>query len=245
MRPTRVIAFIFTLITSALLMGGSAFADTVSMHFIGPAGNNSGGVYTYPYNFSINGGPSTALLCDAFNNEIASGETWTATTTFIPGGSGLFGSTSSPNYEAAGLIFDAILNINGGLLNGTVSNTNDANWAIWALNSSTALADISGPGPFGAGGDPTALSIYNAALGAVNAPGFHPGNYFNGIVIYTPVAGTQSGQPGNNTPQEFIGYTPVPEPSQLSLMGVLAVVGFSGFAFRKRLAPKFAVNFQQ
>lgn len=233
MRHTRLFAISFFLLTS-LLLSGSAFAD--SMNFIGPAGNNSGGVYTYPYDFSINGGPTTQLLCDAFNNEISSGETWTANETSLPGGTGLFGSTSSQNYAAAGLIFDGILGVNGAA---QITNTNDANWAIWALFSGNALADIEtgdSSSPFGTAGDPTALAIYNAALAAALGP---TTGDFAGITIYTPVAGSQSGKLG--TPQEFLGYTPVPEPSELSLLGVLALVGISGFAFRKRVAPKFAI----
>jgi hypothetical protein len=246
MRHTRLFTVILFLL-AALTLSGSAFAD--SMSFIGPSGNNSGGVYTYPYSFSINGGPATPLLCDAFDNSISPPETWTANENSIPGGTGLFGSTSSANYAAAGLIFDAILNVNGGALNGTVSNSDDANWAIWAIFSSNALADIN-PGnassPFGNTGDSNALSIYNAALGAAGSA--TPSN-FSGIVIYTPVPGSQSGRHG--TPQEFLGYsipdgsTPVPEPSEVSLLGILALCGLTGFAFRKQLAPKFAIGIQQ
>ena len=242
MRHTRLAILIFSVLATVLL-SGAAFAD--SMDFTGPQGNNLGGVYTYPYNFTVNG-TSMQLLCDTFDNEITSGETWTATESSIPTGIGLFGPESSADYAAAGLIFDAIVNANGGPLNGTIGNTNDANWAIWALFSTTAYDDILGgsSSPFGSGGDPNALSIYAAAL--ADAPGA-PATDFSGIVVYTPVAGTQSGN--NGTPQEFLGYTPdppsMPEPGGLSLLGVLGLFGVTGFAFRKRLAPKLAINFQQ
>jgi hypothetical protein len=239
MRHTRLFAFIFSLL-AAVLLSGSAFAD--NMTFVGPGGNNSGGEYTYPYNFMINGVPG-ALLCDAFDNHISDGETWIANENSIPGGTGLFGSTGSADYLAAGLIFDTILGVNGVTLPGTItSNSNDANWAIWALFSTNASNDIHGNGPFGPGGDANAVAYYNWALGLTP-----PTGAFDGIIVYTPVDGSQSGNLG--TPQEFLGYTPpghsnVPEPSELNFVGVLALAGAGGFAFRKQLAPKLAIAIQ-
>ncbi len=241
---TRLFVFIFSLL-AAVLLSGSAFADD-SMTFVAPGGNNSGGEYTYPYNFLINGVPAS-LLCDTFDNHISDGETWKANENPIPGGTGLFGSTGSTDYLAAGLIFDTILGVNGVTLSGTTSNSNDANWAIWALFSGNAKTDIQGSAssPFGAGGNPNALAYYNAALAAAGTP--LPTSDFAGITIYTPEAGTQSGNLG--TPQEFLGYTPpghsnVPEPSELSFLGILALAGAGGFAFRKQLAPKLAIAIQ-
>ncbi len=240
MRHIRL--YVFTLaVLVAVSLSSAAFAD--NMTFISPAGNTAGGEPTYPYNFSINGGPTVSLLCDAFNNNIYLGETWIANETSIPTGTGLFGSTSSANYAAAGLIFDAVLNINGGPLNGTVLNTSDASWAIWSIFSLNALGDITpgnGGSPFGVSGNVNALNLYNAALSAAAGA---PASDFAGIVIYTPVAGSQTGNLG--TPQEFLGYTAVPEPSQVTFLGVIALLGIAGFAFRKRLAPALAIDFRQ
>ncbi|MGH9530121.1 MAG: PEP-CTERM sorting domain-containing protein [Terriglobales bacterium] len=233
MRHTRLFAFIFSLLT-ALLLSGSAFAD--SMVFNGPGGANLGGVYTYPYNFTVNGTPMQ-LMCDTFDNEIHNGETWNANESTISGAiaSGLCSGVSQAGlkYDAAGIIFDAMLGVNGVTLTG-FTNNQDANWAVWALFSGTALQDITGSAssPFGTGGDSGALAIYNNALLAAASA---PASDFNGITIYTPVAGSQI--PSNDgVPQEFIGYTPVPEPSELSLLGVLALFAVTGFAFRKRFA---------
>jgi len=58
-----------TLIVSCLVAFGMPFAamtanaDTVTMGFTGPQGDNSGGVYTYPYNFTINGSGNYTLIC--------------------------------------------------------------------------------------------------------------------------------------------------------------------------------------
>jgi hypothetical protein len=243
---TRLFAFIFSLL-AAVLLSGSAFAD--NMTFVGPSGNNSGGEYTYPYNFMING-VAGSLMCDAFDYHISNGETWMATENSIPGGSRLFDPTGSADYLAAGLIFDTVLGVNGvALPGGITANSNDANWAIWALFSGNALADINtgnSSSPFGSSGNSNALAYYNWALAGAGAP--PPNSDFAGIIVYTPVAGSQSGNLG--TPQEFLGYTPpghsnVPEPSELSFLGILALAGAGGFAFRKQLAPNLAIAIQQ
>lgn len=239
MRNTRLFLIAFFLLTS-FLVSGSAFADD-SMTFVGPAGNNSGGVYTYPYDFTINGGSITPLICDTFDNEVTPGETWKATESSIPSATGLF-SSNPTGYEAAGLIFDSILGVNNSPVN-INGNTNDANWAIWALFSTTALNDIepnNASSPFGINGDPNAYNIYLAALGDVSTA---PAGDFTGIVVYTPELGSQSGTLG--TPQEYLGYTPMPEPGESSLIGILALAGVGAFTFRKRLAPKLAISIGQ
>jgi hypothetical protein len=176
-----------------------ANSTTVSMKFIGPGGNNAGGYYTYPYNFSINGGPSTALICDTFDNEVWAGETWTATVSNLLSGKGLFGSQL--DYKAAAVIYQ-------GVLNGTI-NPNTGNFAIWGLFSS----NVKNNGFFKSSG---AGSLEISALATAAAL---PSSAFRGFLVYTPKPGTQS---RGGTPQEYIGYTPVstvPEPGTLFLLG--------------------------
>jgi hypothetical protein len=213
MRKFRAIAVLagFALVLSA----GSAFADgnPVSMDFlnVGP-GNNGGGVYTYPYNFSVNGGPSTPLICDTFDNEVTPGETWQATATSLTSDLGLFSGQSNSllNYEAAGLIYL-------GILNGTI-NSVAGNWAIWALFSSNAYNN-----PFFSSSG--ASSIYNTylALAGSQSAGQLAAE-LAGIVVYTPIAGTQP--QGYGLPQEYMGYIQTPEAGSMAMLGFgLLVIG--------------------
>jgi hypothetical protein len=207
---------LITLVISTLLLSGAAFADsTVSMAFIGPGGNNGGGVYTYPYNFSINGGASTSLICDAFDNEVFSGETWTANQSSLLGGNGLWGNQLT-NYKEAGLIFE-------GILSGNIDAT-EGNWAIWGLFSQNARNN-----PFfvtsGAG---ALVSQYLAAAST------DPDSAFNGLVLYTPISWS-----GSQEPQEYIGYNPsysAAEPDSLLLCG-MAFMAISVALFGKFRRP--------
>lgn len=221
MRHFRLAVLLSTFI---LAVAGSAFADTVNMSFTGVGGNNSGGVYTYPYIFTIGTGSNATqalLVCDAFDNEVMAPETWTATVNTLTGGNGMFAgqANSLNNYKAAGLIFQ-------GIVNGTIS-ANVGNWAIWGLFSADAKTN----------------SYYlssGAALLAAWYQGvalFTSNDAFSNLVLYTPISGTQS---WGGTPQEYIGVR-VPEPAEIVMLMLILVGGVMGFAFRQRLGLKLAV----
>ncbi len=220
MRHLRLTLLLTTIL---LAFAGSALADPVSMNFLGPAGNNSGGVYTYPYEFSVNGGAPAALICDAFDNEVVAGETWTATVNSLTSGNGLFGNQLN-NYKAAGLIFQ-------GIVNGTI-NANVGNWAIWGLFSADATSNAyyqsSGAG---------ALASWYQGLAALTAD-----SAFANLVLYTPIAGTQSWS--GSLPQEYIGLVSVPEPAEIAFILMMVMAGVLGFAFRQRLGLKLAIAHQ-
>jgi len=200
----------------ALALSGAAFADPVNMNFLGPGGNNGGGVYTYPYNFSINGGATTQLICDTYDNEIISGETWQANVNPLLSGSGLFGGSTTA-YEQAAIIFS-------GIVNGTI-NASAGNFAIWGLFSSNPQSN-----PFFASSGASGLESW--ALAEIS---LMPSGFFNNFALYTPIPGTQS---WGGTPQEFIGCVvpaPVPEPGTMALLGT-GLFAIGGFLRKKKRA---------
>ncbi len=212
MRPLRLIVITLLILAALSLCTGTALANSVTMKLTSVGGNNAGGVYTYPYYFSINGGSPTALICDSYDNRVIIGETWKANVVSLLSGGGLFGGQLL-DYKAAGLIFKSILN-------GTLS-ANAGNFAIWGLFSTDAQNN-----PYfqtsGAGAIETAYLAMAATA---------PNSAFAGLVLYVPIPGTQS---WGGTPQEYIGYNPVPEPGALTLFGT-GLLSLAGLV-RKKLA---------
>ena len=218
-----------TILGLMILATGLASATSVTMQLTGFAGssggpNTSGGVYTYPYYFTVNEGSTTytnlALLCDSYDNEVWQNEIWSANAVsldaIIDGSAqGLYSDVSA--YEAAAWLFSQM-----------GSDPSDAaaakyNWAIWGLFSSDAKLQ-SGYVSSGA----ASIVLPNAAqMLTLTQSGF-----FNGYTVYVPANpanATLDGKPlpSADTPQEYIGYskTPTPEPGTLALLvsGLFAV----------------------
>jgi len=194
----------------ALFLSTLAAADSapVTMTFLSTGTNNSGGYYTYPYYFSINGGQATALMCDSFSNHVSVGESWRANVTGLLSGKGLFGQQLI-DYKAAGLIFM-------GVMNGTISSAT-GNWAVWNLFTSGVTTDS------------TVLALDQKEIALAKHT---PASYFKGLVLYTPVGAT----PGHG-PQEYIGYgtaMSTPEPGTMMMLGT-GLIGIAGMMRRKLL----------
>ena len=214
MRLSRFHLTLSVLIFS-LLLASPAFANSVSMTYNGHHGvvAHDGSPYVgYPYYVAINGSSTdTALICDSFDNNVNLGQTWTATALpFLQGiATSMFGPSMILDYKAAGLIFKSML---GGQM-----STTEAQWAIWGLFSTNAATNLYfTKNNFGAV-DATYLALAATA----------PNSAFNGLILYTPTGG----EPGVG-PQEYIGYSPVPEPSSLMLMGT-GIIGLAGTLRRK------------
>jgi hypothetical protein len=211
MRRIAVVLMLLVLALSAL-----AVADTAQLTFTGPGGGSSGGVYTYPYELTVNG-TAASLMCDTFQNEITQGEQWTATVNHLADGgtNGLFkGSGQQTLYNEAGLLYL-------GAVNGTITG-DIANWAVWNL------FDPNTPNSSGLT-DPYSSAQLADALASVS--GYTSG--LANVLIYTP---NGDGDAIGTGPQEFLGLDPppVPEPTSMVLLGS-GVLAFAGTLRRRFL----------
>jgi len=118
-----------------------AYATPVIMDFTGVGGANSGGVFTYPYYFTINGVPTVPLMCVSYLQEIylsTPNETWQATITPIGTATTTPPGLTATEEEEDAYLDSVILNPSSSVqtTSSPAQIISDAQWAAWEVGDS-------------------------------------------------------------------------------------------------------------
>jgi hypothetical protein len=234
LRPSfRRVTVILSVIWFTLAAQKSAHAQvTVTLNYQG-ASNNSGGVFVYPYNFTINDSEvDTQLMCDDFVHEIDPPTTWQASALpvvdLVSTANLQYPNDSVQTYLEAAYLFGEEVNA----YNDSNSDPNGYfNWAVWDLMTGVDESAV----PLGAN-DAIVQGYLNAA--EAEGPSLTPSD-FPTTIIFTPIPPDPATEETPDSPQEFMGMTgpgvEVPEPCSF---GILALGTTGLLARRKRSASR-------
>jgi hypothetical protein len=241
------------------LVAGLQAADTLNLTSAG-ANSVMGGVYTSPYGISVNGGPTTLMICDDFTTDISVGLTWTAnqtTLTQISDASvaglkfasspynitpGIVGGPSNvvADYATAAVLAAQLLTLpNVGTVGEDSAAAGEISYALWAVFDTKLLQNTdTGYGTLTTGQLTAAQGYLAAAQGLVSAATSGGVTDLTHISINgQSIAGLTIYTPDpKNTSQEFLRVS-MPEPSYPTVLAIdlLAVVGLV-VALRRRAA---------
>jgi len=231
---------------------------TINLTGVNPSGASLAGVYTSPYEGTVNGGSTIPIICDDFADDSFVPEQWSAYVTslssltsspadsYLKWGtnndvtgtdtiSGTWNLTQLQAYDAAAILSVDILQSTPGSL-----TQEYLSYALWSLfDSKDALAQLSAYSV-----DPTTVeNDLNAALIAATTgsiSGESLSSYLSNynVNIYSYVPGTPTSCDGGYCPpppQEFISVSVAEPPSPALLVADLLALAGLFFIARRRL----------
>ena len=191
-----------------------------------------GGVYTSPYNISVNGGTATLMICDDFLTNVSLGQTWNAKVTSLSdlqaGGTAKFSTANTVrDYATAAVLAGQLMGL-GSFGNATAG---ELSYAIWGTFDPVLLTNnpASGEGHLTTTELQAAqkfLTDAQAVVDAATVGGVIDLSKIPNLTIYTPDPAGAS--------QEFLRVS-MPEPSFIATLGIdlLGIVGFVVLLRRK------------
>ena len=201
---------------------------------VNPTGYNLDGVYTSPYQATING-VSATVICDDFADGSNIGESWQATATNLA----TVGNSTAAKWDpfigvSEQTLYDQVAWLSTQLLaaSGNAELQADIGFAIWQATCTESTGVNIGNQcsasnlPF-AGLSGTDLSTAQSYLTLAENQPYTAGEFSN-FTIYTPVSGT------SNPPQEFIVETPESSTAVMLSADLFGLIGLA-FVFRRRL----------